>query len=141
MLSTIPLFTFCRFNLSEFYKPRKGDYICSMPEETGMKYCTDLPLYDYEGIQCNGTAREFSNNSPSNDSCVNWNQYYTDCRAGDKNPFKGAISFDNIGLAWVAIFQVCIPFGFINDHRLLERSLLKPAWMILLKINLGSVKY
>jgi len=41
-----------------------------------------------------------------NDSCVNWNQYYTSCRAGDKNPFQGAISFDNIGLAWVAIFLV-----------------------------------
>lgn len=42
----------------------------------------------------------------SNDTCVNWNQYYTDCRPGDKNPFQGAISFDNIGLAWVAIFLV-----------------------------------
>ncbi len=38
--------------------------------------------------------------------CVNWNQYYTDCKAGEFNPFNGAISFDNIGLAWVAIFLV-----------------------------------
>ncbi len=38
--------------------------------------------------------------------CINWNQYYEDCKAGDKNPFHGAISFDNIGLAWVAIFLV-----------------------------------
>lgn len=45
-------------------------------------------------------------NEPTNESCVNWNQYYTDCRPGDKNPFQGAISFDNIGLAWVAIFLV-----------------------------------
>lgn len=38
--------------------------------------------------------------------CINWNKYYTNCRAGEKNPFQGAISFDNIGLAWVAIFLV-----------------------------------
>ncbi len=37
-------------------------------------------------------------------------QYYTDCKAGDKNPFHGAISFDNIGLAWVAIFLVSLVF-------------------------------
>jgi hypothetical protein len=39
--------------------------------------------------------------------CINWNQYYTTCRPAGSNPFHGAISFDNIGLAWVAIFQVC----------------------------------
>jgi len=38
--------------------------------------------------------------------CYNWSKYYTHCQPGDKNPFQGAISFDNIGLAWVAIFLV-----------------------------------
>lgn len=38
--------------------------------------------------------------------CINWNQYYTECTPGEYNPFNGAISFDNIGLAWVAIFLV-----------------------------------
>ena len=33
-------------------------------------------------------------------------QYYTRCTTGPTNPFHGAISFDNIGLAWVAIFLV-----------------------------------
>ena len=28
------------------------------------------------------------------------------CTTGPTNPFHGAISFDNIGLAWVAIFLV-----------------------------------
>ena len=37
---------------------------------------------------------------------MNWNQYYTKCTTGPTNPFNGAISFDNIGLAWVAIFLV-----------------------------------
>lgn len=39
-------------------------------------------------------------------SCVNWYQYYNECRAGEINPHKGAINFDNIGYAWIAIFQV-----------------------------------
>ena len=44
---------------------------------------------------------------PINDTdCINWNQYYTECTPGEYNPFSGAISFDNIGLAWVAIFLV-----------------------------------
>ena len=35
-----------------------------------------------------------------------FHQYYTKCTTGPTNPFHGAISFDNIGLAWVAIFLV-----------------------------------
>lgn len=47
------------------------------------------------------------NAPPVNQSeCINWNQYYTECTPGEFNPFNGAISFDNIGLAWVAIFLV-----------------------------------
>lgn len=57
-------------------------------------------------MSCNDSALMHVSNEPTNESCVNWNQYYTDCRPGDKNPFQGAISFDNIGLAWVAIFLV-----------------------------------
>ena len=40
------------------------------------------------------------------DHCINLSSYYTECRAGADNPFQGAITFDNILLAWVAIFQV-----------------------------------
>ena len=72
----------------------------------GMRKCENLPQYTVEGIKCNDTAKPFQNNTPTNTSCVNWNQYYTVCAAGEKNPFQGSISFDNIGLAWVAIFQV-----------------------------------
>ena len=79
-----------------------------------MRQCSNLPLYQYEGIKCNGSAKPFVNNTPTNNSCVNWNQYYTVCEASDKNPFQGAISFDNIGLAWVAIFQV--------GHRVFNRN-------------------
>lgn len=67
-------------------------------------------LFPHPGKTCNESALMYVPNDMSNDTCVNWNQYYTDCRPGDKNPFQGAISFDNIGLAWVAIFLVSEPF-------------------------------
>ena len=38
--------------------------------------------------------------------CINWNQYFNSCKPKGSNPYHGAISFDNIGLAWVAIFLV-----------------------------------
>ena len=95
-------------NLPPYYLPYKEieDFICSKDTDSGMRQCANLPRYQFEGIKCNGSAKPYVNNTPTNSSCVNWNQYYTVCDAGDKNPFQGAISFDNIGLAWVAIFQV-----------------------------------
>ncbi|KAG1673046.1 Voltage-dependent T-type calcium channel subunit alpha-1I [Nymphon striatum] len=94
--------------LSNYYTTfeQEKDYICSLEKDHGMHECKDLIPSRYKGKSCNSSALAFNNNTPSNTSCVNWNQYYTVCRAGDKNPFQGAISFDNIGLAWVAIFLV-----------------------------------
>jgi voltage-dependent calcium channel T type alpha-1G len=88
------------------------DFICSNPGDHGMTKCNELPHYRFLDTLCNETALPFSNNTPSNGSCVNWNSYYTECKPGDRNPFQGAISFDNIGLAWVAIFQV----RHLNPH-------------------------
>lgn len=94
--------------LSTYYvsPEQEKDYICSLDKDNGIHRCSDLPIARYGGRLCNGTAQPFSDNLPTNTSCVNWNLYYTNCRAGDRNPFQGAISFDNIGLAWVAIFLV-----------------------------------
>ncbi|KAG8268301.1 low voltage-gated calcium channel activity protein [Homalodisca vitripennis] len=90
---------------------KEGDYICSKPEDNGMHSCRDLPPTKHHDLVCNATALPWSNNIPSNKSCVNWNQYYTECKPQGNNPFQGTISFDNIGLAWVAIFLVCVsPF-------------------------------
>lgn len=58
------------------------------------------------------SAVPYSHNTPSSSSCVNWNQYYTNCTQLGGNPFQGTISFDNIGLAWVAIFLVIIALHF-----------------------------
>ncbi|KAF7415260.1 hypothetical protein HZH68_003749 [Vespula germanica] len=58
-------------------------------------------------LVCNSTALPNNNTTfISNDTCVNWNYYYTECKGQGNNPFQGTISFDNIGLAWVAIFLV-----------------------------------
>lgn len=56
-----------------------------------------------------------SSSLPSSQSpaCINWNFYYSKCRPSGENPFKGAISFDNIGYAWVAIFQVTVTLWFM----------------------------
>lgn len=57
-------------------------------------------------LSCNLTLFEFDQSS-ENGECINWNRYYTTCKsAGATNPFQGAVSFDNIGFAWVAIFLV-----------------------------------
>ncbi|GFT10313.1 voltage-dependent T-type calcium channel subunit alpha-1I [Nephila pilipes] len=96
-------------NVPPFYHDPDDDeseYICSLDKDSGMHRCADLPPYTYLGRTCNGTALPFSSNAPTPTSCVDWNRYYVICRAGNRNPFKGAISFDNIGLAWVAIFLV-----------------------------------
>lgn len=91
-----------------------------------MSRCDDLRAYVHDGQRCNLSAADVqavawataNNGSGSEDAstaaaaappqvgCVNWNQYYSSCRTVGNNPFLGAISFDNIGLAWVAIFQV-----------------------------------
>merc|ERR550532_1391132 len=78
--------------------------MCSSPDSSGMHKCNNLPPF----VQENGYECHYSMDSPPiNDTdCINWNQYYTECTPGEYNPFSGAISFDNIGLAWVAIFLV-----------------------------------
>ncbi|XP_018796930.1 PREDICTED: voltage-dependent T-type calcium channel subunit alpha-1G-like, partial [Bactrocera latifrons] len=95
------------FPVSHYYEfSKEQDYICSKPEDSGMHLCANLPPYRVGDMICTEPASKFSDNLPTNTSCVNWNQYYTDCRRVGQNPFQGTISFDNIGMAWVAIFLV-----------------------------------
>ena len=107
-------FANCRFNLSKYYVgERDKDFICSQTHEHGMTKCADVPPYEYHGERCNLSVNDVElswngtyKSMPPETGCVNWNQYYSSCRPVGNNPFQGAISFDNIGLAWVAIFQV-----------------------------------
>ena len=90
---------------SLYYKEPDSDkeFICSSPDSSGMHKCNDLPLFVENDLECHASIEDGLHNDTD---CINWNQYYTDCKPGEINPFHGAISFDNIGLAWVAIFLV-----------------------------------
>ncbi|CAH1116001.1 unnamed protein product [Phaedon cochleariae] len=92
-----------------FYKPVETDYICSKNNNSGMHFCTDLPPFkNGTNPPCNLTVEE--KNLPQyrdNDTfCIDWHKYYTYCEGNNSNPFQDTISFDNIGLAWIAIFLV-----------------------------------
>lgn len=108
------------YNLSihPYYMSEDGEdspFICSAARENGMLRCHDVPPYSEGGAECS-LAAPFQSSAligstptvggASVNGCVNWNQYYNVCRPGDINPHKGAVNFDNIGYAWIAIFQV-----------------------------------
>ncbi|KAJ8363615.1 hypothetical protein SKAU_G00124460 [Synaphobranchus kaupii] len=90
----------------------ENPFICSQPRENGMRHCSVLPTLHEEGLQCQLDYSAY--NSTDNTTCVNWNRYYTNCSAGERNPYKGAINFDNIGYAWIAIFQVITLEGWVD---------------------------
>ncbi|GBP86607.1 Voltage-dependent T-type calcium channel subunit alpha-1G [Eumeta japonica] len=73
--------------ISFYYEFSKElDYICTTPEDSGMHLCGDFPPYRYGPLVCNETAKPYSYNFPTNTSCVNWNQYYTNCTQRGSNP-------------------------------------------------------
>lgn len=108
-----------------YYSPNEDDerpFICSLPQDNGIMSCGDVPARRVAGHQCCldvddllhhqalGLVTEpFLNASAFVPGlCVNWNRYYTRCHTGHRNPHKGAINFDNIGYAWIVIFQVSV---------------------------------
>uniref|UniRef100_A0A8C9TV68 Calcium voltage-gated channel subunit alpha1 I n=1 Tax=Scleropages formosus TaxID=113540 RepID=A0A8C9TV68_SCLFO len=114
-----------------YYQPEEDDerpFICSLATDNGIMSCRDVPARREGGRECcldkedalqrqalglgpeplvNGTASDVG-------LCVNWNQYYTRCHTGHSNPHKGAINFDNIGYAWIVIFQVITLEGWVE---------------------------
>ncbi|CAL1601218.1 unnamed protein product [Knipowitschia caucasica] len=107
--------------LSGYYRPEVTDdhpFICSMERDNGMLRCSDVPRRRVAGTYCSLDAEEarpeirLKPDQPA--PCVNWFQYYNECRAGELNPHKGAINFDNIGYAWIAIFQVITLEGWVD---------------------------
>uniref|UniRef100_A0A8C4PSM2 Voltage-dependent T-type calcium channel subunit alpha n=1 Tax=Equus asinus asinus TaxID=83772 RepID=A0A8C4PSM2_EQUAS len=109
---------FTLVDLERYYQTENEDenpFICSQPRENGMRSCRSVPTLRGEGGGGPPCGLDYeAYNSSSNTTCVNWNQYYTNCSAGEHNPFKGAINFDNIGYAWIAIFQVITLEGWVD---------------------------
>ncbi|CAN9510559.1 unnamed protein product [Ophioblennius macclurei] len=113
-----------RYNISflnGYYRPDGTDdhpFICSMERENGMLRCSDVPRRRVGRTSCVLAAEDAQQETglrvDEPVSCVNWYQYYNECRAGEINPHKGAINFDNIGYAWIAIFQVITLEGWVD---------------------------
>lgn len=105
-------------SLSPHYKSKNDEYfpfICSPDDKHGMLHCHDVPPYKHGGETCPLAAPHHvsalnelvpTGAAASANACVNWNLYYNVCRAGDHNPHLGAVNFDHIANAWLAIFQV-----------------------------------
>ncbi|XP_038274927.1 voltage-dependent T-type calcium channel subunit alpha-1H isoform X2 [Dermochelys coriacea] len=110
------------FTLRQLYYQPEGEenpFICSSHRDNGMQKCSNIPNRKEYRVECtlsmdfynqNLYNPDFSNRS----ACINWNQYYNVCKAGDVNPHNGAINFDNIGYAWIAIFQVITLEGWVD---------------------------
>uniref|UniRef100_A0A7N8Y1R4 Voltage-dependent T-type calcium channel subunit alpha-1G-like n=1 Tax=Mastacembelus armatus TaxID=205130 RepID=A0A7N8Y1R4_9TELE len=104
-----------------YYRPDGTDdhpFICSTERENGMLRCSDVPRRRIGKTYCflgaDEARPEMGLRVDEPVSCVNWYQYYNQCRAGEINPHKGAINFDNIGYAWIAIFQVITLEGWAD---------------------------
>lgn len=118
--------------MADYYVGENGrDFVCSDVAESGMTKCSQIPAFvdsgrwrcnqsamphtDYHPLSSGSRAGLLSGNATDGvtaGDCVNWNRYYRACKPAGSNPFQGSISFDNIGLAWVAIFQV----GFCSSR-------------------------
>uniref|UniRef100_A0A672TQJ4 Calcium voltage-gated channel subunit alpha1 I n=1 Tax=Strigops habroptila TaxID=2489341 RepID=A0A672TQJ4_STRHB len=113
----------CDIVLPPYYQPEEDDempFICSLSGDNGIMGCHEIPPLKERGHECcldkddyyyyNSVRQEFNISG----MCVNWNQYYNVCRTGNANPHKGAINFDNIGYAWIVIFQVITLEGWVE---------------------------
>uniref|UniRef100_A0A8C1Q4L9 Voltage-dependent T-type calcium channel subunit alpha n=1 Tax=Cyprinus carpio TaxID=7962 RepID=A0A8C1Q4L9_CYPCA len=104
----------------EYYRLDEADdipFICSTTRENGMLHCSNIPKRRVGGADCVLTADNDTDlvfKDPSHHGCVNWNLYYNNCSASEHNPHNGAINFDNIGYAWIAIFQVITLEGWVD---------------------------
>ncbi|XP_058046894.1 voltage-dependent T-type calcium channel subunit alpha-1I [Ahaetulla prasina] len=109
--------------LPPYYQPEEDDempFICSLSGDNGIMGCHEIPPLKERGHVCcldkddyfyyTSVRQEFNVSG----MCVNWNQYYNECRTGNANPHKGAINFDNIGYAWIVIFQVITLEGWVE---------------------------
>ena len=101
------------YNLSSFYRPSfdKPDYVCSLPDNNGLSKC-DKSQFEHQDFE-NPKSNHSFDSLPKNTSSY-WYQYYTTCRDSGENIYWGSISFDNIGIATVAIFQIITLEGWTD---------------------------
>ncbi|XP_028616717.1 voltage-dependent T-type calcium channel subunit alpha-1H isoform X1 [Grammomys surdaster] len=108
--------------LRPYYQTEEGEenpFICSSRRDNGMQKCSHIPSRRELRVQCTLGWEAYGqpqaeDGGASRNACINWNQYYNVCRSGEFNPHNGAINFDNIGYAWIAIFQVITLEGWVD---------------------------
>uniref|UniRef100_A0A2K6KCA1 Calcium voltage-gated channel subunit alpha1 H n=1 Tax=Rhinopithecus bieti TaxID=61621 RepID=A0A2K6KCA1_RHIBE len=108
--------------LRPYYQTEEGEenpFICSSRRDNGMQKCSHIPSRRELRVPCTlgweaYVQPQAEGVGATRNACINWNQYYNVCRSGDSNPHNGAINFDNIGYAWIAIFQVITLEGWVD---------------------------
>ncbi|XP_058537036.1 voltage-dependent T-type calcium channel subunit alpha-1H, partial [Ochotona princeps] len=108
--------------LRPYYQTEEGEehpFICSSRRDNGMQKCSHIPGRRELRVPCTLGWEAYGQpqaeaTGGGHGACINWNQYYNVCRSGDTNPHNGAINFDNIGYAWIAIFQVITLEGWVD---------------------------
>ena len=83
----------------------------------------------------------FVNNSVEAVQCNQWVQNYTECLPLGPNPARGTISFDNIGLAWVAIFQVISLEGWTEVMYLIQDAYSFWVWIYFVVLIVVSFNF
>ncbi|KAK2571693.1 Voltage-dependent T-type calcium channel subunit alpha-1G [Acropora cervicornis] len=107
------------FTRSTFYKPSfdEPDFVCSLPEDGGTSRCSNISPKD---TNCSGS---FEDNS------INWKKYYNICKEVGPNPFYDLVSFDNIGIAWIVIFQVITLEGWSDIMYFVQDAHSSLSWI------------
>ncbi|XP_015766817.1 PREDICTED: voltage-dependent T-type calcium channel subunit alpha-1H-like [Acropora digitifera] len=107
------------FTRSTFYKPSfdEPDFVCSLPEDGGTSRCSNISPKD---TNCSGS---FEDNS------INWNKCYNICKEVGPNPFYDLVSFDNIGIAWIVIFQVITLEGWSDIMYFVQDAHSSLSWI------------
>ncbi|KFP04777.1 Voltage-dependent T-type calcium channel subunit alpha-1I, partial [Calypte anna] len=104
--------------LHPYYRTDEAEenpFICSSHRENGMQKCSNIPNRKEYKVECTLSMDSYTPSLYNPDfSSRKWNQYYNVCMAGEVNPHNGAINFDNIGYAWIAIFQVITLEGWVD---------------------------
>ncbi|XP_054098375.2 voltage-dependent T-type calcium channel subunit alpha-1H isoform X4 [Callithrix jacchus] len=108
--------------LRPYYQTEEGEenpFICSSRRDNGMQKCSHIPSRRELRVPCTLGWEAYAQPQAEGvgaaaNACINWNQYYNVCRSGASNPHNGAINFDNIGYAWIAIFQVITLEGWVD---------------------------
>uniref|UniRef100_A0A3Q1BP25 Ion transport domain-containing protein n=1 Tax=Amphiprion ocellaris TaxID=80972 RepID=A0A3Q1BP25_AMPOC len=106
--------TMYNVSLSPYFSNTYGEktpFTCSLDGTSGMRHCKDVPPYRDDGMVCLLNPLVYNPVAPpvagaNNSTCFNWNVYYNVCLPDGPNPNKGALNFDNVGYAWITMFQV-----------------------------------